>query len=215
MDTPLDASLSELAVAVADTSLATAATVDAAPSPPASPRVGASSSPSPLRAPSPPPLLASSSSSSLDVGALCDSLASTAAVPAASRSHLSALYSLAATTLARHGFSRAQLVAVLELLRGVVEEDMRSLARTAGASFASLQARLLAASVARPPRSVGTFTPAQASTVVHLVLTTYYASFELYKTLRAPVRLELTQRAPSDVPAPERAPALATAVQLA
>lgn len=162
-----------------------------------------------LRAPLPP------APSSLDVAALARALASTAAVSEGSRAHLVSLYALAVTTLARHGFSRAQLEAFLELFRSVVEADLLSWGRTAGVSFASLRARLLACSVARPPRSVGTFTPAQASAAVHFVLSTYYASFELYRTLRPPPRLELTQRAPSDVALPERAPPLARAVQIA
>ena len=177
------------------------------PSPPLSPPTVSP----PARAPSPP----RSPHPVVDVASLAASLAATADVPPPSRAALAALYALGATTLARHGFSRAALEEALTLLRGVIDEDMRSWGRGAAASFAAFQDAMLASSVERPPRSRGVFSPPQAAAAVHFALSSYYAHFHLYKTLRPPPRLELEARTPSDVPPVLRAPPLATAIQLA
>jgi len=105
---------------------------------------------------------------------------------------------------------------LLTIVADVVAEDGAVWQRTAGESFAALQAAMLRHSVERPPRSSGVFEPSTAVAAVDLMLQLYYRRFQLYKYCCSAVPDgALKQVAPGGVEPPRPAKPLADAILVA
>lgn len=110
-------------------------------------------------------------------------------------------------------FDDAKTIALCDLLADTLSQDFNVWQRTAHDSVAFFQEQLLLSSVARPPRSVGVFSPAEAASVLDYVAAGYFRHYKAYKYAFASMpTLQLKQTLPAGVVAPTKAPALTSAV---